>query len=139
MSAAEWVAIKWATLECGNSGINFQVPDSFDRERREGGGDWYCPNGHCRVYRTREVDRLKEHLESARESERWYQRRLESEQNSHRATKGHLTRVKRRASAGTCPCCKRTFKQLARHMKTKHPDYAKTDDPAGGQLTGGPK
>lgn len=28
--------------------------------------------------------------------------------------------------AGMCPCCRRTFKQLAEHMKSKHPDF----DPA---------
>jgi hypothetical protein len=23
-----------------------------------------------------------------------------------------------------CPCCNRTFQQLARHMKAKHPEHA---------------
>jgi hypothetical protein len=40
-----------------------------------------------------------------------------------RAAKRHKTRT----AAGTCPCCTRTFKQLAAHMKNKHPDYAKGD------------
>ncbi len=29
-------------------------------------------------------------------------------------------RLMRRVSAGVCPCCNRTFSDLARHMKTKH-------------------
>jgi predicted nucleotidyltransferase len=33
-------------------------------------------------------------------------------------------RLRRRAANGVCPCCKRSFKELAAHMKTKHPDYA---------------
>lgn len=42
---------------------------------------------------------------------------------SLQATKGVVTRMKRRASVGTCPCCQRTFKQLAVHMKIKHPNF----------------
>lgn len=33
-----------------------------------------------------------------------------------------------RVGAGVCPCCKRTFQQLARHMKCKHPKY-RTEGP----------
>jgi hypothetical protein len=29
---------------------------------------------------------------------------------------------------GVCPCCNRTFQQLARHMKAKHPGYGPTDE-----------
>lgn len=32
-------------------------------------------------------------------------------------------RLRRRTAAGVCPCCNRSFVQLARHMKTKHPDH----------------
>ena len=31
---------------------------------------------------------------------------------------------KNRVAASVCPCCKKTFKQLAAHMKNKHPNYA---------------
>lgn len=33
-------------------------------------------------------------------------------------------RLKKRATAGVCPCCNRSFVQLSRHMKSKHPDVA---------------
>jgi hypothetical protein len=32
-------------------------------------------------------------------------------------------RLKRRAAAGTCPCCNRTFRQLTAHIKNKHPEF----------------
>lgn len=55
---------------------------------------------------------------------------LRHEERSHSTTRGHLTRERKkkeqletRAANGVCPCCHRTFKQLARHMKTKHPDF----------------
>ena len=40
-----------------------------------------------------------------------------------RALKGVVTKQRKRSVAGACPCCNRTFQQLARHMKSKHPDY----------------
>lgn len=44
------------------------------------------------------------------------------------ATRGVVTRMKCRTNAGVCQCCNRTFKQLARHMATKHPGL-KTEHP----------
>lgn len=40
------------------------------------------------------------------------------------AAKGQATKLRKRAANGVCPCCNRTFVQLARHMATQHPDYA---------------
>lgn len=37
---------------------------------------------------------------------------------AERAPKQAQTRI----GAGICPCCNRTFSQLARHMQSKHPD-----------------
>jgi hypothetical protein len=33
------------------------------------------------------------------------------------------TRIRNRIAAGVCPCCTRTFKNVARHIKDKHPTY----------------
>ena len=32
-------------------------------------------------------------------------------------------RLKKRASAGLCPCCNRSVGALERHMRTKHPQW----------------
>ena len=48
---------------------------------------------------------------------------LDTEERSHAATRGHLTRAKKqvhRAEHGVCPHCNRSFQNLARHMQTKH-------------------
>lgn len=34
----------------------------------------------------------------------------------------------RRIAAGVCPCCRRSFTDLARHMSSQHPDYAGISD-----------
>lgn len=39
--------------------------------------------------------------------------------------RGVVTKTKNRIGKGVCPCCNRTFVELARHIATKHPDYAK--------------
>ena len=51
------------------------------------------------------------------------ERGREEAEASLQATKGVVTRLKKRAIAGVCPCCNRTFQQLAAHMAHKHPDY----------------
>lgn len=35
-----------------------------------------------------------------------------------------MAKHRKRTANGVCPCCKRSFVQLARHMKSQHPDYA---------------
>ena len=85
----------------------------------------YCPLGHSHIPAGEgEAERLRKQLE--REQQRLAATRdlLAHEERSHAATRGHLTRTKKRVGNGVCPCCGRTFQQLARHMKVKHPDYA---------------
>jgi hypothetical protein len=41
----------------------------------------------------------------------------------HRSTRGALTKQRKRAANGVCACCHRSFANVARHMKTQHPDF----------------
>lgn len=86
--------------------------------------DIYCPLGHCHVPagepKIKQVERERERArnrEAARVAER------DQAEASARGYKGAATRARKRAKAGVCPCCNRTFKQLARHMESKHPDF----------------
>lgn len=122
-------------ITCCSCGIEFGVPEHWLNKRRENGTGFWCPNGHSLSYTEstndklrRERDRLKQQmaykddaLKQARDSRDYQERRAA-------AIKGHLTRVKKRVSAGTCPCCRRNFENLQMHMTTKHPDYAQSDD-----------
>jgi hypothetical protein len=47
----------------------------------------------------------------------------ERERRRANGYKGHATRITKRAKAGVCPCCNRTFKQLAAHMASQHPTF----------------
>lgn len=42
--------------------------------------------------------------------------------------KGEVTKLKKRIANGVCPCCKRSFCNLAAHMKTQHPEYTKEEE-----------
>jgi hypothetical protein len=109
--------------ECCKCGIVFAMPGYLKRRRYDEGGLFYCPNGHGQHYAKSEVQRLREKLdEQTREATRQAARAASAEQAEHK-TKLEINRLKKRVSNGVCPCCNRTFKQLARHMECKHPEY----------------
>ena len=108
---------------CGECGIEFTVPEHFYQERLKTGKGWNCPNGHNRAFKESEADKMR------RERDIAIQQRARSEQEAAREVQLRLKaeretkRLKKRAAAGTCPCCQRTVTQMARHMKTKHPEF----------------
>lgn len=119
-----------ATLEvttCYKCGTPFGVESCLHRRLKERGETFYCPNGHGQVY-TRSITQKLEDAEKALERERARTQRWrdESEANARSAAayKGHLTRTKKRVAAGVCVCCNRSFRNLADHMRTQHPEYA---------------
>ena len=89
----------------------------------------YCPAcglttywfGKSPVEKVREEMQRK--LDVAKRRADGQEQRAYRAENSLRATKGVVTRMKKRAANGVCPCCHRTFKQLVRHMDRKHPGY----------------
>lgn len=103
---------------CGECGIEFQVPDFFQEERKKTGKGWHCPNGHPRVYRESDADRFR------RERDRALQQIAERD-DMLAAKDREIKRIKKRAASGTCPCCQRSFGNMALHMKRQHPEYVK--------------
>lgn len=126
----------WCTLCCSVCHVLYAVTERHRDRCCEDGSSFYCPNGHVQVFIESDNQRLtKERNEARRErdaNERWYQ----SERDDHSRTKkqrnafkGKVTEVKRRISKGVCPCCTRTFQNLARHMESKHPEYVAPENP----------
>lgn len=118
-------------LTCPSCGILFAAPEhKLDSMRKNGESGLYCPNGHTSGWRETEAERQKARAE--RESNRAARLSAERDQAqaSARAQRAAATRARRerdkdrrRVANGVCPCCGRTFKQLARHMQSKHPDF----------------
>jgi hypothetical protein len=119
------------TMDCDNCGGVFALNEGFRAKRKRDGGSWRCPYcGHSWVYSEWDTDRLKRELAAERVrkdralSDANEQRRraahAEAVARGHKAAK---TRIKNRIKNGVCPCCTRTFQNLAAHMSSKHPDY----------------
>lgn len=116
--------VTFQIMECGNCGTPFAIPMSLYEELKVTQATWYCPNGHARHFTETTESRLRKRLAAA-EAARTHERdQREAAERSLRAQKGHATRLRRRIAAGTCPCCRRNFQDLARHMAGQHPDYA---------------
>lgn len=123
------VEVELETMQCGTCGVWHAIPKiMFDSCYREG-GFWHCPNGHSRGYRKgqdeRDEESLKKQLAREKKEKEWAIQEQENLKKQLAAQKGQNTKLKNRAKAGVCPCCNRTFKQLARHMERMHPEFNK--------------
>ena len=126
MGAVVALAVSFEQINCGECGGSYALIERYVEQKREKKGGWHCP--YCQVswgyFGKSEADRLKEALKAEQER---HQRTLALKNEAEAEAKklaASAVRLKRRVSNGVCPCCKRTFKQLARHMECKHPDYA---------------
>jgi chromosome segregation ATPase len=118
-------------MTCGQCGVTFAMPEEMRDDKERNGGEWYCVNGHGRIYKKTVREKLREAQEAlARERARRDQAEASATAQRAAATRARneRDRLKKRAAAGVCPCCNRTFQQLARHMKSKHPDFPKVTD-----------
>ncbi len=124
--------------QCSKCGVTFAMPENLEAKLRKNHGAFYCPVGHSLWYPS-ESDlerecRLRQETQNRLTHELSYhdqtRARLRDTERSRNAHKGAATRIKNRVAAGVCPCCKRTFKRLAGHMKTKHPNWNKDEAPA---------
>lgn len=110
-------------LSCGVCSLPFAVPQTFDKRGREKGGEVWCPAGHKMHYGESENERLRREaarLTSSLDQERARSKTLE---RSRAAVQGQLTKAKKRAANGVCQCCHRSFIDVARHMRSKHPEF----------------
>lgn len=116
---------RYAYTDCCSCGIEFGIPEKLNDVRLVDGQAFYCPLGHSQHYtpgKTQiQIERERRELLERQLANR--DEDLRAERASHSATKGQLTKTKKRAAGGACPCCNRTFVQLSRHIATKHPEF----------------
>lgn len=113
-------------IDCGKCGGVFALTDTFVNHAATNKGSYHCP--YCKTlwsWSASEADRLRQQLEirerELRESKCDAMRKQQL-LDAERQTREKAERKLRRVSKGVCPCCKRSFPNLARHMKTKHAD-----------------
>lgn len=124
----EKLGVSLYVTDCASCGVIFAMTTEFEKRRRHDHKTWYCPNGHSLVFNDEtDEERLKRELKAAQDNTAYWRGRqadasksLESERRSHAATKGQLTKVKKRIGNGVCPECNRHFTNVERHMMSKH-------------------
>ncbi len=121
------------TETCCNCGTHFAMDIQIYKQRVEDHKSFFCPNGHSQHYvGETQADKLRKQLENEKRMHEWTKQReaqakedAKTFKKSAAAYKGHLNSTRKRVAHGVCPCCSRTFQNVMRHMKTKHPDYQK--------------
>lgn len=105
---------------CCVCGTPFGIESRLKESLRNTHAAFYCPNGHGQSYAEKskaeilqdEVTRLKAKQDQLNQS------LIDKDKE--------IKKVTRRIKNGVCPCCNRTFINLGRHMKTKHPSFKET-------------
>ena len=124
------IASQFEVVECCNCNCRFAMSQDMCERRLEDGKLFHCPNGHPQRYTKRktqadEIERLKRRIEDERRQKEYSQKESEHFRRSRDGMKGALAKSNnklKRVKAGVCPCCNRTFQNLARHMANQHPD-----------------
>jgi len=119
--------MEYRFLKCPICGIHYAVDQTvMTYKERAGPNDkdkgWYCPNGHSLIFRESDYDALRRDRDRQKqENARLLERVSEAEAAEAKAV-AERKRIEKRVHRGVCPCCSRTFSNVARHMKTKHPN-----------------
>jgi hypothetical protein len=122
------------TMICYKCAVPFAVPERLVRHLRDSQDTFYCPNGHSQIFSKSTETILREKLKKQQDDYEWRLKNLNSvlDDNSRTigaitrqksAIKGQMTKLKNRVKNGVCPCCNRTFSNLANHMKNQHPEF----------------
>lgn len=120
--------------ECCRCKSQMWLPNSLYDAARSARGkiSFFCAYGHSQVYvegepeeakLRRERDRLAQQI-AQRDEEISGLRKSWNEAEKRAVTKHRkIISMTKRAKAGVCPCCNRTFIALQRHMNAKHPAF----------------
>lgn len=129
-------AIELRTVSCPSCGIIFAIPAAFMAKLRQYHTSFYCPSGHSMSYNEdlllaarRQLEEKNAELDRARATAQRLRDEAATAERSARAARGHVTRIKKRLSHGVCPCCTRTFSNLAQHMHQVHPGFSEEQKP----------
>lgn len=133
MSAlSQYVTLTYETTSCITCGVVIALPSDFHRQRRIDHKDYYCPNGHGQRYTGDSLEeQLRKQLAAEMKKREWAEQAQKQaelgEQVAIRSAAAYKGKLKRVAN-GVCPCCKRSFTNLRRHMATKHPAPTSRDE-----------
>lgn len=93
---------------------------------------FYCAYGHGQIFAKgeteldkmrRERDRLAQQIAMKDDLIAGQKAVADKAIRELAATKAASIKARKRSAAGTCPCCNRTFRQMALHIKNQHPNF----------------
>lgn len=100
----------------------FAVPASTLRNWKESHCTWHCPHCGRRRYYPELTDEEKRIRELQQQLSSTQVRAVAAESRA-RTKQRQYERIRDRVKNGVCPCCNRTFQNVARHMATQHPEF----------------
>lgn len=123
--------------QCYRCKCELWIPEALyeaaNHSRGPNGISFYCSYGHRQHFvegesdeqkLRRERDRLQQRIAEKDDEIKRQREMREAAERRHIAAKGRITRIKNRVGHGVCPCCTRSFQNLARHMASEHPAFA---------------
>jgi len=128
------LVVTFTPIDCcyENCGRTFAMTSTMENHYRNNKKAFACPycKGTQGFYGKNEEERLKDKVKMLRDEVNFSNNQISKEREKTKYAKrqtayqkGVITKIKKRVKHGICPCCNRTFKQLAAHMKNKHPEY----------------
>lgn len=115
--------VTMVTEICCNCGVCFGIPSDLKEVLlADNKKSFYCPNGHGQHYSVTTESKLRTQLENERALHRQKEFDLLNDCLREKTEKKNLQRKFNRLTKGVCPCCNRSFLNLQRHIKTKHPE-----------------
>lgn len=107
MSLLDVQASQMVMIHCASCNVPFAIYAAHDRRLRDSHADFYCPSGHCNVYRG-QTD-----LDKAREER-------DAEQRRNEALKAENERLRRIMLKQKCPHCPKRVANLKQHIRRVH-------------------
>jgi hypothetical protein len=110
---------------CISCGIRYFVPKALYESHLQAGGYHSCPNGHMQGWSKgqSEIEKLRRERDLLKQQTAQLSDDVRQNREGWNKAAKEVTRLKKRAKAGTCPCCNRTFSNMSRHMQTQHPEF----------------
>lgn len=113
---------------CCKCGTPIFMTDAHYAQKLKDKTDFYCVAGHNQAFiGETELDRAKRSLEFEKTRRESAERDRDTARKAEAIVRGKLKAQSERVANGVCPCCKRSFQNLMRHMSTKHPDFKKSE------------
>ena len=111
--------------ECISCGVIYTCPEVTIQHQREHGGFHTCSNGHQQGWNKdgSEIEKLRRERDRLRQDAARKDDEIAAKARELDAERKKAKRVAKRAAAGVCQCCQRTFTNVALHMKHMHPGF----------------